>query len=101
MRYFGDLHGRGRFVRSLNSTFLVLILKCKGAEGLKDFRPISLVWSLYKLLVKVLENRPKKVINKLVNKAQNAFFEGRQILGASLMANEINIEKKKEYGILY
>lgn len=101
MRYFGDLNGRGRFVRSLNSTFLVLIPKCKGTEGLKDFRPISLVGSLYKLLVKVLGNRPKKVINKLVNKAQNAFFEGRQIQGASLMENEINIEKKKEYGIPY
>ena len=33
-RYF---HERGRFGRSFNSTFSVLILKKRGAEDLKDF----------------------------------------------------------------
>ena len=37
-----------------------------------DFIPISLVGNLYKLLVKVLANRLKRVMGKLVNKAQNA-----------------------------
>lgn len=49
----------GRFVRSTNSIFLVLIPKCKGAKDLKDHRPISLIGSLYKLLAKVLANRLK------------------------------------------
>ena len=39
---------RGRFVRSLNTMFLVLIPKKGGAEDLKDFRPVSLVGGLYK-----------------------------------------------------
>lgn len=84
-------------MRSLNSSFLVLISKCKGAEDLKDFKLICLVGSLYKLLSKVLANRLKRF-----NKAQNAFVEGRQILYPSLMANEIidSIEKKKESDIL-
>ena len=38
-----------------------------GAEDLKDFKPISLVGSLYKLIAKVLANRLKKVMNGLVN----------------------------------
>ncbi|RVX00840.1 putative ribonuclease H protein [Vitis vinifera] len=60
-----------------------------GAEDLKDFRPISLVGSLYKLLAKVLANRIKKVMGKVISEPQNAFVEGRQILDAVLIANEV------------
>ena len=69
---------------------------------MKDFRPISLVGSLYKLVVKVLANRLKKVMNGLINPAQNAFVKSRQILDASLIANEVidSIQKRKEKGIL-
>ncbi|RVW84958.1 hypothetical protein CK203_039556 [Vitis vinifera] len=59
-----------------------------GVEDLKDFRPISLVGSFYKLLAKVLANRIKKVIGKVISESQNAFVEGRQILDAVLIANE-------------
>ncbi|RVW23504.1 hypothetical protein CK203_090732 [Vitis vinifera] len=59
-----------------------------GAEDLRDFRPISLVGGLYKLLAKVLANRLKKFVGKVVSSAENAFVEGRQILDAALIANE-------------
>ena len=69
---------------------------------MKDFRPISLTGSIYKLIAKVLANRLKKVMNKLVNSVQNAFVEGRQIIYASLIANEVidSMLKKKEKGVL-
>ncbi|RVW44014.1 hypothetical protein CK203_074973 [Vitis vinifera] len=57
-------------------------------KDLIDFRPISLVGGLYKLLAKVLANRLKKVVGKVVSSAQNVFVEGRQILDAALIANE-------------
>ncbi|RVW16783.1 putative ribonuclease H protein [Vitis vinifera] len=44
---------------------------------------------LYKLLAKVLANRLKKVIGKVVSPDQNAFVMGRQNLDASLIANEV------------
>ncbi|RVX02510.1 LINE-1 reverse transcriptase-like [Vitis vinifera] len=89
MGFFREFHERGRFVKSLNATFLVLVPKKGGAEDLKDFRPISLVGSLYKLLAKVLANRIKKVMGKVISEPQNAFVEGRQILDAVLIANEV------------
>ena len=51
--FFREFHERGRFVKSLNATFMVLVPKKGGVEDLNDFRPISLVGSIYKLLAKV------------------------------------------------
>ena len=42
------------FGKSLNATFMDLISKKVGALEVKDFRPISLVSCIYKILVKVL-----------------------------------------------
>ncbi|RVW70288.1 LINE-1 retrotransposable element ORF2 protein [Vitis vinifera] len=102
MEMFKEFHEHNSFVKSLNNTFLVLIPKKSGAENLGDFRPISLVGGLYKLLAKVLANRLKKVIGKVVSIAQNAFVMGRQILDASLIANEVidSWQKRKEKGLI-
>ncbi|RVX07436.1 hypothetical protein CK203_022574 [Vitis vinifera] len=60
-----------------------------GAEDLRDFGPISLVRGLYKWLAKVIANKLKLVVGKVVSRAQNAFMEGRQILDVVLVANEV------------
>ena len=76
MNLFRQFHEMGRFVRSLNAIFLVLIPNKGGAEDLKDFRPISLVGGLYKWLAKLLANRLKGVLAKVISMSQNAFVEG-------------------------
>ena len=86
---FKEFYDQRSFAKSLNTTFLVLIPKKGGAEDLGDFWPISLLGGLYKLLAKVLANRLKKVLEKVVSVDQNAFVRGRQILDASLIANEV------------
>ena len=88
MGFLKEFYEYGRFVRSLNSTFLVLIPKKAIAEDLRDFRPISLVGSLFKMLAKVLANRLKKVVEKVVSSAQHTFVDGRQILDVALIVNE-------------
>ena len=74
---FREFYLHGNFQRSLNSTFLLLISKKEGTEDLRDFRPISLVGSVYKLLAKVLANRLKSVMGEVISDSQHAFVHGR------------------------
>ena len=89
LELFKELYDQSSFAKNLNTTFLVLIPKKGDAEDLGDFQPISLLGGLYKLLAKVLANRLKKVIGKVVSLDQNAIVMGRQILDALLITNEV------------
>ena len=55
----------------------MLIPKKGGVEDLKDFRPIRLMGGLYKWLAKVMANKLKEVLAKVISTSQNAFVEGR------------------------
>nr|GFC30305.1 cysteine-rich receptor-like protein kinase [Tanacetum cinerariifolium] len=59
------------------------------ANMVKDFRPISLIGSLYKVIAKVLANRLVTVLDDIVDEIQSAFVTDRQILDGPFILNEI------------
>lgn len=67
-------------LRSLNATFITLILKITGSIDPNDFRPISLVSGIYKIIDKILANKLKTMLKKIISKLQDTFIQGRQIL---------------------
>ena len=96
---FAEFYATGSFERSLNATFLTLILKKANAgedREVRDFRPISLLGSVYKIVAKVLANRLSMVLGQLVSSPQNAFVKGRQITDSVLIANEILDSRLKD-----
>uniref|UniRef100_A0A2N9H040 Uncharacterized protein n=1 Tax=Fagus sylvatica TaxID=28930 RepID=A0A2N9H040_FAGSY len=85
---YHEFHEYCSFERSLNATFISLIPKKHGVDEIKDFRPISLVGGMYKIIAKLLANRLSVVLGNIISPSQNAFVKGRQILDSVLIANE-------------
>ncbi|KAK3211126.1 hypothetical protein Dsin_015832 [Dipteronia sinensis] len=69
---------------------------------MKDFRPISLMGSMYKVLSKVMANRLRNMISLVVGESQMALVKNRQILDGFIIAEEIIHKWKhdKQGGIL-
>lgn len=60
----------------MNVTFVALISKNFRASDIKDLRPIGLIGSVYKILAKVLINRLKDALGKLLSQSKNTFIKG-------------------------
>jgi len=89
VRFMVEFHRNGKLTKGLNSTFIALIPKVNSPQRFNDFRPISLVGCLYKVLAKVLPNRLRTVVGGVVSESQSAFVKGKQILDGILITNEV------------
>ena len=89
MRVFAEFHNSGIINQSTNASFIVLLPKKIQTKKISNFRPISLITCLYKVIAKVLSGQLREVLHE----TKGAFVQGRQILDAILIANEIVDEK--------
>ena len=79
----------GAFPLGLNNTLIVLIPKCENPSFMKELRSILLCNVLYKLVAKVLTNRMKDVLCRLISPSQEAFVPGRSITDNILLVSEV------------
>uniref|UniRef100_A0A803QDC3 Reverse transcriptase domain-containing protein n=1 Tax=Cannabis sativa TaxID=3483 RepID=A0A803QDC3_CANSA len=68
---------------------IVLIPKKKNACKVRDFRPISLCTTMYKVVAKVLANRIKPVLDSLISKNQSALLSDCLIFDNIFLDNEV------------
>ena len=73
---------------STDSSFLTLIPKEKGAQLFSRFRPISLSNTGYKIITKIIANRLKKVLPKIIPENQGGFVKGRHIQDNIILVQE-------------
>ena len=81
--------------KGCNTALVALIPKTNPPNGFKEFRPISMIGCVYKIISKILARRLQQVMAHLVGPHQSAFIKGRQILDGALIAGEV-IESCKQ-----
>lgn len=79
----------GRMLGEANKTFITLVPKKSCCNSPKDFRPISLCNFIYKVISKIMVNRLRKVLDRIISKNQMAFIHGRNLLDAILLSNDL------------
>nr|GFA64830.1 RNA-directed DNA polymerase, eukaryota [Tanacetum cinerariifolium] len=91
------------FTKGCNSSFVALIPKIHDPKFVSDYRPISLIGSLYKVVTKILATRLSMVISDLISDVQTAFLPNRQILDGPFIINELLswCKRKKQQAMVF
>ncbi|GKA06915.1 RNA-directed DNA polymerase, eukaryota, partial [Tanacetum coccineum] len=79
----------GKLAKGCNSSFVAFIPKKADPLGFSNYRPISLIRCVYKVISKIIVARLAKVISSIIGPNQTTFIAGRQILDSCLVANEL------------
>nr|GFA34123.1 RNA-directed DNA polymerase, eukaryota, reverse transcriptase zinc-binding domain protein [Tanacetum cinerariifolium] len=84
-----------------NSSFIALIPKTLNQKSVGEYRPISLIGSIYKVVTQILANRLSTVIADIISNVQTAFLPNRQILDGPFIINELLARcHKKKYSAM-
>lgn len=79
----------GKLLKKLNQTNWILIPKVSCPKNLLQYRPNALCNVVYKVLAKVLTNRLKMMVPKVISDNQSAFVAGKHIHDNILVVHEI------------
>ncbi|KAJ4906795.1 Uncharacterized protein Rs2_10453 [Raphanus sativus] len=84
-----EFFNSGFLPKTTNSTILSLVLKFTGASKITDYRPISCLNTLYKVISRLLVRRLKPILHQLILPNQTAFVEGRLLVENTVLASEL------------
>ncbi|GJR12441.1 hypothetical protein Tco_0795093 [Tanacetum coccineum] len=79
----------GRLLKELNHTVIALISKVHSPACVNDYRLISCCNVLFKCISKIIANRIKECLKRLVSPNQSAFVPSRSITDNILLTQEI------------
>lgn len=86
----------GFLPKGVNSTILALVPKKSDLMEMRDFRPIACCNVLYKVVSKIIANRLKLLLPRMITENQSAFVKGRLLMENVLLASKLVKDYHKE-----
>lgn len=88
----------GFLAKELNTSFISLIPKTINPNTPAEFRPIALSNTTYKIVAKLMANRMKGLLDKIISPYRSAFIPGRQVTDNITITHEIIHKMRKSRG---
>ncbi|XP_031124326.1 uncharacterized protein LOC116027040 [Ipomoea triloba] len=88
----------GKIEKGINDTLIALISKNNSPSNASQYRPISLCNVIYKIITKVMTNRIKPILRRLIGHEQSSFVPGRQITDNILIYQEVIHSMRNKQG---
>nr|XP_048330728.1 uncharacterized protein LOC107407973 [Ziziphus jujuba var. spinosa] len=89
----------GLIPRDINRSFVVLISKVTGVTEFKHLRLISLYNTVYKIISKIIADRLRPILRKIISPNQSAFVPGRWIGENTILVNEVVHAMNRKKGL--
>jgi hypothetical protein len=86
---FKAMLAQGLTLEYINKGMITLILKSGDHSKLGNWRPITLLGSIYKILAKTLAKRIQEFLPLVIRPNQTGFVERRSILDNNFLAHEV------------
>jgi hypothetical protein len=86
------------YINCQNHSFIALVPKLSGSHTVHQFQPISLCNIAYKIIFKILANRLKFLLSKIISHLQAAFVPKRNIQDNTVLAHELLHSFKSKRG---
>lgn len=83
-----DIFRTSTIPHELNKTLLYLIPKINNAHCLKNFRPIGLCNTLYKIITKIIANWLKPMLHSIIGDSQASFLTNRRTSDHAILVQE-------------
>ncbi|KAI8535207.1 hypothetical protein RHMOL_Rhmol10G0155700 [Rhododendron molle] len=90
LQFFLEFHENAKLTQGINSTFVALIPKVDCPSSFREYRPLSMVGWIYKILSKVLANRLRVHIPTVIGEEQAAFIGGKQFSTGFLLLMKLS-----------
>ena len=100
--YYNELYDDRKLTDNMLLGEIILLYKKKDPRDIRNYRPITLLQVQYKLLTKIMVERLKQVIEKIISPSQPGFVPGRRIQGNTQLLNlmEAYLDETDEDGLL-
>ncbi|CAI5468772.1 unnamed protein product [Closterium sp. Yama58-4] len=89
MQFLKEFEWTGALPKEFSTAVTVLLHKKGAKDDLQNYRPITLLSTVYKLIAKVLANRIRNKLESVVSTGQFGFLPGRSIAGAVAVAEDV------------